>query len=161
VKPFANNPQYFLPDGTNVCPSTKLAGNPPAPICPIQPAGVTQLDAQLPKTPKYKLAIFPTYDVELQNQATMRLIADFTYTAHMYNDALNTPQLYRPPTRMVDAAIHYIAPDNAYDIAFGGTNLTNDRYVTAGSPNNGAGEVGGYYNEPREWYLQVTARFGK
>jgi iron complex outermembrane receptor protein len=161
VNPYANIPQYFLPDGTNVCPSTKFAGNPPAPICPIQPAGVTQLDAQLPKTPKYKLAVFPTYDLALPNQATMRLIADFTYTAHMFNDALNTPQLYRPPTRMVDAAIHYIASDDSYDIAFGGTNLTNDRYVTAGSPNNGAGEVGGYYNEPREWYLQVTARFGK
>jgi iron complex outermembrane receptor protein len=61
---------------------------------------------------------------------------------------------------MLDASIHYIAADNSYDLAFGGTNLTNDRFITAGSPNIGAGEVGGYYNEPREWYVQVTARFG-
>ncbi len=160
VNPYANIPQYFLPDGTNVCPSTKLAGNPPAPICAIQPVGVRQLDAQIPKTPKFKLAIFPQYDYALPNEATVRVLADFTYTAHMFNDSLNTPQLYRPPTRMVDASIHYVSPDNTYDLAFGGTNLTNDRFITAGSPNAGAGEVGGYYNEPREWYLQITARFG-
>jgi iron complex outermembrane receptor protein len=160
VNPYANIPQYFLPDGTNVCPSTKLAGNPPAPICAIQPAGVTQRDAELPKTPKYKLSLFPQYDLALPNEATIRLLADFTYTAHMFNDSLNTPQLYRPPTRMVNGSIHYISSNDSYDIAFGGTNLTNDRYITAGSPNAGAGEVGGYYNEPREWYLQVTARLG-
>jgi len=160
VNPFANIPQYFLPDGTNVCPSTQLAGEPPKPICAIQPPGVTQRDAEIPKTPKYKLSLYPEYDLALPNDATLRFLADFTYTAHMFNDSLNTPQLYRPPTRMLDASIHYISPDNTYDLAFGGTNLTNDRYVTAGSPNAGAGEVGGYYNEPREWYLQVTARFG-
>jgi iron complex outermembrane receptor protein len=160
VNPFANIPQYFLPDGTNVCPSTQLAGEPPKPICAIQPPGVTQRDAEIPKTPKYKLSLYPEYDLALPNDATLRFLADFTYTAHMFNDSLNTPQLYRPPTRMLDASIHYISPDNTYDVAFGGTNLTNDRYVTAGSPNAGAGEVGGYYNEPREWYLQVTARFG-
>ena len=41
-----------------------------------------------------------------------------------------------------------------------GRTSRNDRYITAGSPNIGAGEVGGYYNEPREWYLQVTMKFG-
>jgi iron complex outermembrane recepter protein len=160
VNPFANIPQYFLPDGTNVCPSTQVAGAPPKPICAIQPVGVTQLDAEIPKTPKYKLSLLPQYDLGLPNQATLRFLADFTYTAHMYNDSLNTPQLYRPPTRMVDASVHYVSSDDSYDIAFGGTNLTDDRFITAGSPNAGAGEVGGYYNDPREWYLQITARFG-
>jgi iron complex outermembrane recepter protein len=141
VNPFARIPQAPLPDGTVV------AGAP--------------LSARIPKTPKYKLALFPQYDYALQNDAIVRLIADFTYTAPMFNDALNTPLLRRPATRMLDASIHYIAPDNSYDLAFGGTNLTNDRYVTAGSPNYSAGEVGAYFNEPREWYLQLTMRFGK
>jgi iron complex outermembrane receptor protein len=79
----------------------------------------------------------------------------------MFNDSLNTPLLRRPPSRMVNASIHYVSPTSLYEVAFGGTNLTNDRYITTGSPNYAAGEVGGSYNEPREWYLQVTARFGK
>ncbi len=120
----------------------------------------SQLGAQLPKTPKYKLSLFPQYDYALSNDATVRFLADFTYTAMMFNDALNTPELRRPATRMFDASIHYISPTDLYDVAFGGTNLTNDRFITAGSPNAGAGEVGGYYNEPREWYLQLTMKFG-
>ena len=46
-------------------------------------------------------------------------------------------------------------------LAIGGTNLTDDRFITGGSPNIGAGEVGGYYNEPREWYVFLMAKFGQ
>jgi len=67
----------------------------------------------------------------------------------LFNDSLNTPQLKRPVTNMVDASVHYVSPNALYDFALGGTNLTDTRFVTAGSPNYGAGEVGGYYNPPR------------
>ncbi len=158
VNPSANIPQEILPDGTNICPSTAVnpsMGN--APVCDIV-AG-NPLDAKLPKTPKYKMALFPEYTYVLGNQASLRLIADFTYTAEMFNDSLNTPQLRRPATRMLDSSIHYISADELYDVALGATNLTDDRFITTGSPNIGAGEVGGTYNEPREWYLQLTAKF--
>ena len=77
----------------------------------------------------------------------------------MFNDSLNTPQLRRPASRMLDASIHYAGPDQQYDFAIGGTNLTNDRFVTAGSPNYGAGEISGYYNPPRMWYASVRVKF--
>jgi iron complex outermembrane recepter protein len=159
VNPNANIPQYALPDGSNVCPATAIVGVPPHPVCAVNPPGVTQLDAKLPKTPKYKLTFDPEYSHSLPNDATLRLLAAFTYTAEMFNDALNTPQLRRPPTRSLDGSIHYVSPTSLYDFAVGGTNLTNDRYVTAGSPNYGAGEVGGYYNPPREWYASVRVNF--
>jgi iron complex outermembrane receptor protein len=158
VNPNANIPEYAQPDGLTVCPVT--TGSIGQSICGVKAVGVSQLDAQLPKTPKYKLAFFPTYDYGLPNDAIVRFIADFTYTAQMFNDSLNTPLLRRPATRMLDASIHYISPTDNYDVAFGGTNLTNDRFIIGGSPNYGAGEVGGYINEPREWYLQVTMKFG-
>jgi len=127
--------------------------------CPVGCAGtlpgVSPLDASLPKTPKYKVSLAPEYSYSLANSAQMRLFASFTYTAEMFNDALNTPVLRRPPTRALDASIHYVSPTGQYDVAFGGTNLTDDRYVTAGSPNNGAGEVGGYFNPPRMWYASL------
>jgi iron complex outermembrane recepter protein len=141
VDPFARIPQTALPDGT-VVPGVPLS-------------------AKLPKTPKYKLALFPQYDFPLPNGAMIRTVADYTYTAEMFNDSLNTPLLRRPPSRMVDAAIHYISSDSLYDVAIGGTNLTDDRYVTVGSPNYSAGEVGGTFNEPREWYVQATLKFGR
>jgi iron complex outermembrane receptor protein len=146
-----NFPQSALPDGTTVCPTGP-------PICGVQGPG-SPLDAKLPKTPKWKFTFDPEYDIPLPNQATIRIIPMFTYTSEMFNDSLNTPQLRRPPTRMLDASIHYTAPDEQYDFAIGGTNLTNDRFVTAGSPNYGAGEISGYYNAPREWYATVRVKF--
>jgi iron complex outermembrane recepter protein len=153
----ANIPQFFLPDGTPVCPTTVLNGN-GAPVCPLHAAGVTQLDAKLPKTPKWKFTLDPVYDLHLPNDGILRIIPSYTYTGGMFNDSLNTPQLYRPATHMVDASIHYVSPTGMYDLAVGGTNLTDDRFITAGSPNNGAGEVGGYYNDPREWYITLRVK---
>jgi iron complex outermembrane receptor protein len=129
-------------------------------VCAINPPGVTQLDAKLPKTPKYKGTIWPSYDYLLPSQATLRLLAAFTYTSEIWNDSLNTPELRRPASRQLDASIHYISSGGKYDLSFGGTNLTNDRYCTAGSPNAGAGEVGCYYNAPLMWYVSLRAEFG-
>jgi iron complex outermembrane receptor protein len=154
VNPNANFPQYALPDGTTVCPAGP-------PICGVKWVGVSALDAKLPKTPKWKATFDPQYTFRLPNSAQVRLIPAFTYTTELFNDSLNTPQLRRPATRMLDASIHYVSPDELYDVAFGGTNLTDDRFVTAGSPNYGAGEVGGYYNPPRMWYLSLRFKFGK
>jgi iron complex outermembrane receptor protein len=149
VNPISGIPQYALADGTVVCPVG----------CAVSVPGVSPLDAKVPKTPKFKLSLSPEYDYMLPNEATVRLIGDFTYTAEMFNDALNTPQLRRPPSRMLNASIHYVSPTSLYDFAVGGTNLTNDRYVTAGSPNYGAGEVGGYFNPPRQWYASIRVKF--
>jgi outer membrane receptor protein involved in Fe transport len=162
VNAYANIPQSLNPDGSNNCPATGLVQQPPPPhpACAFQPPGVTQLDAQLPKTPKYKGTIWPAYDYLLSNQATLRLLAAFTYTSEIWNDALNTPELRRPASRQLDASLHYVSPGGKYDLAFGGTNLTDDRYCTAGSPNVGAGEVGCYYNAPRMWYVTLRAEFG-
>ncbi len=119
------------------------------------------LSAQLPKTPKYKLSLGPTYDIGLANSATLRLAADFTYTARMFNDSLNTPELIRPPTHNLDASIHYLSPAGTYEFVVGGTNLTDDRYITVGSVNYAAGEIASTYNPPREWYLSIKAKVGQ
>jgi iron complex outermembrane recepter protein len=150
----ANFPQYALPDGTTVCPAGP-------PICGVKWVGVSALDAKIPKTPKWKGTFDPEYTIRLPNEAAIRLIPAFTYTSEMFNDSLNTPQLRRPSTRSLDASIHYVSANDLYDLALGGTNLTNDRYPTAGSPNYGAGEVGAYFNPPRMWYVSLRAKFGQ
>jgi outer membrane receptor protein involved in Fe transport len=153
VNPSANIPQFALPgSGLTVCP-----GVPSQTGCAIQGPG-SQLDAKLPKTPKWKFTFDPQYDLHLANDAILRFIPTFTYTSDLFNDSLNTPELHRPSTRMVDASVHYVSPSGQYDLAVGGTNLTDDRFITAGSPNYGAGEVGGYYNDPREWYVTLRLK---
>jgi iron complex outermembrane recepter protein len=116
--------------------------------------------SELPKTPKYKVAISPTYDARLPNGSTLRLMADFTTTAHMFNDGPNTPLLMRPATHMLNASIHWLPPGSEkYEVIVGGTNLTNERYLTVGSVNYAAGEVVGSYNQPHAWYATLRAKF--
>jgi iron complex outermembrane receptor protein len=110
---------------------------------------------KIPKTPKYKYNISPAYDVGLPNSGKLRFGIDYTRTADMFNDAPNNPLLHRPATDNLNAAVHYYSPDEKYQLTLGGTNLTDDRYITVGSVNGAEGETVGTYNRPREWYLTL------
>ncbi len=114
--------------------------------------------SELPKTPKYKATLSPTYDIHLANEGMVRIGADYTITAHMFNDAPNTVLLERPATHVLNAGIHYMPPGDRYEFVLGGTNLTDDRYLTVGSVNYTAGQVVGSYNAPRMWYFTVKAK---
>jgi iron complex outermembrane recepter protein len=123
-----------------------------------QGGGQFTLDSELPKTPKYKVALSPLWDVHLPNNGTLRFQADYTVTAHMFNDGPNTTLLERPETHMLNAGIHYLWPNAKYEFVVGGTNLTDDRYLTTGSVNYAAGEVVGSYNAPREWFATLNVK---
>jgi iron complex outermembrane receptor protein len=125
----------------------------------VNPDTLIPATASLPKTPEYKFTVGPVYEFGLQNGARMRLRADYTRTAEMFNDSLNTPELRRPASDALAAAVHYLSPSERYEVVLGGTNLTNDRYLTTGSVNLGAGQISGTYNRPREWYLTFRAKF--
>ena len=116
---------------------------------------------KLPKTPRTKYTLSPQYDFNLRNSGMVSIGVDYTHTASMYNDAPNTPLLYRPATNYATAVVRYTAPNDRYDVAFGGTNLTNERYLTVGSFNGGEGETVGTYNPPREWYLALRMKLGQ
>jgi iron complex outermembrane receptor protein len=126
----------------------------------IAPEAAIPITNKLPKTPKYKYNIGPSYDFKLPNGAGMRFDVDYTRTAELFNDSLNTPELRRPATDSVSAAIHYLASSDRYEIVLGGTNLTDDRWLTVGSINLAAGEKVGTYNRPREWYLSARVNIG-
>jgi iron complex outermembrane receptor protein len=123
-----------------------------------QGGGQFTLSSELPKTPKYKFAISPTWDAHLPNNGTLRFQVDFTLTAHMFNDGPNTPLLERHESRNLNAGIHYIPENTRYELVVGGTNLTDDRYLTVGSTNYAAGEVVGTYSPPREWYATLRVK---
>jgi iron complex outermembrane recepter protein len=123
-----------------------------------QGGGQFTLDSELPKTPKYKVSLSPMYDYSLPNGGTVRLQADYTITAHMFNDGPNTPLLERPETHMLNTSVHYITPNSKIEFIVGGTNMTDDRWLTTGSTNYAAGEVVGSYNAPREWYATLNVK---
>ena len=149
-----NFPQYALADGSTVC------WNGAAAACTVK-GGSSPYEAQLPKTPKWKGVLDPEYSYLLPSGATVSFIPVYTYTTSMFNDSLNTPQLRVPVTRMLDASLHYLSPSGMYEMAVGGTNLTDDRFITGGQANYGAGEIDGYVNPPREWYATLRVTFGQ
>ena len=121
-------------------------------------AGAT-VGGPLPKTPHWKVNIGPRLDVPTSNGGRVSLLADYTYTSSMRNNVEGTYALDRPSTSIVNASVIYNAPQDKYTLTLGGTNVTNQRYVTSGSAIPASGVISGSYNRPAEWYARVGFKF--
>jgi iron complex outermembrane recepter protein len=117
--------------------------------------GVT-LNSRLPKTPEWKFTFSPQYRIGLGDHGDVMLSADYTHTSTLFNDTENSLLLARPATDMLNSSITYRAPNKKWELAFGVTNLTEERYLTNGQGQIAGGLTYGTYNRPREW--NVTGR---
>jgi iron complex outermembrane recepter protein len=113
----------------------------------------------LPKTPKWKINFSPKYEFELGNGGSLTMLADFTYISSQTNNVERTFVLNRPAVSILNASISYSDPGDNYTFTVGGTNLTNERYVTSGSAIPAFGAIVGSYNRPVEWYARLGFRF--
>ena len=118
----------------------------------------TQLSSSLPKTPDLTFNISPTYKWRLANEAQLTFNVDYTHTAALYNDALNTPLLKRPDSENINASVTFTGSSGAWDLVIGGTNLSDDRYITTGQDQSAGGVIFGTYNPPRQWFAAVRVR---
>lgn len=121
-------------------------------------AGV-YVGAPLPKTPSWKINIAPRYQLDLANGSNLVFVAGYTYTSAIWNDTERTFLLRRPKTQLIDANISYNPSSRRWSLTVGGTNLTDKRFVTTGIAQLGTNLIQGTYNRPREWYLQLSAKF--
>jgi len=113
---------------------------------------------ELPKTPKFKGFFGPQYAFNLPNSAGLLLDADVTYITKEYNDIGNTWQLARPAMSLFNASITYQAPSRQWEVAVGGINLSDKRYVVSGQNQGGVAVIDASYNAPREWYATFRYR---
>jgi iron complex outermembrane receptor protein len=114
---------------------------------------------ELPKTPKFKGSLGPQYVLDLPNAAAVQFNVDYTYVTHEFNDIGNTWQLERPDLSLVNAVATYRAPSKLWELALGGTNITDKRYVVSGQNQGGLAVVDASYNAPRQWYATVRFNF--
>jgi iron complex outermembrane receptor protein len=117
------------------------------------------LSSLLPKTPRWKYSLSPTYTTGLPNGASLRLGIDFTHTSEIANDAINTSLLMRPVSNIMNASLTYASPEDRYEFTVGGTNITDDRFLTTGNQDTTASIIYGTYNPPAEWYLTGRVKF--
>lgn len=113
----------------------------------------------LPKTPKWKVNIGPRFDIPLGNGGEVSIIGDYTYTSSQRNNVEGTFVANRPATNIINASIKYASPGEKYSVIIGGTNLTNQRYVTSVSAIAAAGVVSGAFSRPAEWYVRAGFKF--
>jgi iron complex outermembrane recepter protein len=113
----------------------------------------------LPKTPKWKLNFSPRYEFGLGNGGKITLLGDYTYISEQTNNVERTIVLNRPGVSILNASISYRDPGDHYTLTVGGTNLTNERYVTSGSAIPAFGAIVGSYNRPAEWYARLGFKF--
>ena len=133
---------------TSVLPQSQVAAN------PLQ-AGVFP-GADLPKTPDYTFNISPRVRLPLGSIGSLTLVADYTYTAPLWNDTERTFLLRRPETNIVNLSLTWRPPSERYSLTVGATNLLDERYLVTGQAQVAGGQIYGTYSRPAEWY----ARFG-
>lgn len=119
----------------------------------------TLVGAPLPKTPNWKVNISPRYEARLGNGGKLIFVGDWTHTSSLWNDTQRTYALRRPSTDMINAGVTYEEPNGHWSLTAGGTNLTEDRYLTSGGSNIADGAIFGTYNRPREWYARLGVKF--
>jgi len=126
----------------------------------VQPfEGCITLSSMLPKTPRWKYSLSPTYKSNLPNGGSMRLGLDFTHTSVIANDAINTSLLMRPASNILNASLTYASPEDRYELTVGGTNITDDRFLTTGNQDTTSSIIYGTYNPPAEWYVTGRVKF--
>jgi iron complex outermembrane receptor protein len=119
--------------------------------------GIT-LANKLPKTPEWKFSLSPQYRIDLSNGGNVLLSADYTRTSSLFNNTENTPVMQRTPNSMLNASMTYAEPNDRWEIVVGGTNLTNDRFLTTGQNQWAGGVTYGTYNRPTEWYATFKVK---
>jgi iron complex outermembrane receptor protein len=117
------------------------------------------MSSLLPKTPRWKYSLSPTYRAGLPNGASLRFGIDFTHTSDIANDAINTSLLMRPVSNVMNASLTYASPEDRYELTVGGTNITDDRFLTTGNQDSTASIIYGTYNPPAEWFITGRVRF--
>jgi iron complex outermembrane receptor protein len=71
----------------------------------------------------------------------------------------NTPLLARPDVDMVNASTSIATANGKVTFTVGGTNLTDQRYITTAQPQIAGGVIFGTYNPPREWYATLGMKY--
>ena len=134
--------------GVNI---TLLEDTPDTPRTPLSS------DYKWVNVPEWDTFLGATYYIPLSGGAQIRLNGEWSHTSEMANDTSNTPELMQGDLDFLNASIAYLAASGAWEVIFGGRNITDERHIVTGQIQPAAGFIYGTWNRPDEWYL--TFRF--
>ncbi|MGI9229740.1 MAG: TonB-dependent receptor [Gammaproteobacteria bacterium] len=119
----------------------------------LDAVSVIKTDFKFNNTPNKSLTLAGNYLTPFKNGSSLRWRVDYSYRSRQANDAENTPELFSDAVSLFSASVSYRPPSDRWEVALGGTNLTDKRYIVSGFRQPGSGAIDGTYSRPREWYL--------
>jgi iron complex outermembrane receptor protein len=112
--------------------------------------------SELPKSPKWKYNLTPRWELFTAAGSSIALLADFSWTASMWNDTERTYLLKRAAATNLNLSMTYKRKSSPWDVTLGGTNLTDDRSLASGFSQPGTGILSGTYTRGREYYASFN-----
>jgi len=119
------------------------------------------LNTPLPLTPKWTYSLSGEYRQPLGDKAgELRFRADWQHRSQVSYQLENDPLERQPGYGLLNLRLTYVLPDDRFRIAAFGTNVTDTKYLTnAQDTLVGNGTAFGGIGRPREWGIEVGARF--
>ncbi|MFL0670246.1 MAG: TonB-dependent receptor [Erythrobacter sp.] len=124
-----------------------------------QVAGIT-LDTPLPLTPEWTYTVSGEYRLPMKNMGELRLRGDWTYRSEVSYQLENDPLERQPGFGLLNLRATWQLPDDRFDIAVFGTNVTDTEFLTnAQDSRSGNGVAFGGIGRPAEWGVEFNMRF--
>jgi iron complex outermembrane receptor protein len=124
-----------------------------------QVAGIT-LDTPLPLTPEWTYTISGEYRLPLEDMGELQLRGDWTYRSQVSYQLENDPLERQPGFGLLNLRATWQLPDERFDIALFGTNVTDEEFLTnAQDSTSGNGVAFGGIGRPAEWGVEFNMRF--
>jgi iron complex outermembrane recepter protein len=112
-------------------------------------------------TPKYKASFAIQYDINLGSAGVLTPRFADDYTAKMFTDLANTPELAIPEHWVANARLTWRLPSAKWEASLAVTNLFDKYYYTGVNSNYYAGgNAMGFVGRPREALLTLRHTFG-
>ncbi len=124
-----------------------------------QVAGIT-LGTPLPLTPEWTYTISGEYRLPLPDMGELQLRGDWTYRSQVSYQLENDPLERQPGFGLLNLRATWQLPDERFDIAVFGTNVTDEEFLTnAQDSTSGNGVAFGGIGRPAEWGVEFNMRF--
>jgi len=81
---------------------------------------------------------------------------DYNYRSDVANDVENTPLLIQEGFGLVNGYVFFEPAGRQYKISFGGSNITDTRYLNAGTFNPSLGNTYATFGRPAEWSAGIS-----
>lgn len=116
-------------------------------------------DSKLVETPPWTLNLGVQYTFPLGSLGQLILRGDGAYRDKTYKDPYNLPELTQGDYWLLNARATWISPDEHWQLAVFGRNITDEEYLTNGLHEDIVGALEGYFGRPAEWGMTLSYRY--